>query len=180
MQGAGILAAVLFLLCLFGLLRSGLGRLRRRRFLFHLVQLGRRDKDRHLGQPVFCGLVAGVDEDLGIEVGICVAGDFPQLQRVFVAVVGDDMNVGRAVRDLRLDADKAAGDVAAIENPIHRISGKDVGNLLLGGKQDQRRLQESGADHRRRVRLGHGDGARRVRLKGLRRRCGRPRGRGSR
>ena len=68
--------------------------------------------------------------------------------------------------DLRLDADEAAGDVAAIENPIHRIAGKDVRDLLLGRKHDQRRLQQAGADHRRRVRLGHGDGARRARLQG--------------
>ena len=78
------------------------------------------------------------------------------------------MNVGRAVRDLRLDADEAAGNMAAIEDPIHGVTGKDIRNLLLGGKQDQRRLQQTGADHRRRVRLGHGDGARRIRLKVLR------------
>ncbi len=76
------------------------------------------------------------------------------------------MNVGRAVRQLRLDADKAAGNVAAVKDPIHRVAGKDVGDLLLGGKHDERRLQQAGADHRGRVRLGHGDGARRVRLQG--------------
>ncbi len=120
---------------LLGLQRRGLGGLRRRRFLLGLVQLGGGNEDRQLGQSVFRGLVAGSDEDFGIEVRIGVAGDFTQLQGVLVAVVGDDMNVRRAVRHLRLDADKAAGDMAAIEDPIHRVAGEDVGNLLLGGSR---------------------------------------------
>ena len=73
--------------------------------------------------------------------GIVVAGDFAQLQGVFVAVVRDDMHVCCAVRQLRLDADKPAGDVATIEDPIHGVPREDVHNLLLIGEQDQRRLQ---------------------------------------
>ncbi len=92
--------------------------------------------------------------------------DLPELQGVFVAVVGDDVDVRRAVRSLRLDADEAAGDMAAVEDPVHRVPTEDGGDLLLGGKHDQGRLQQAGADHRRRLRLGHRDGARRVRLKG--------------
>ncbi len=96
-QCAGILAAVrLPLSSASAFSVGGLRGLGRRRLLLHLVQLGGGDEDGQLGQPVFCGLVAGNDEDFGIEVGICVAGNFPQLQGVFVAVVGDDVNVGRA------------------------------------------------------------------------------------
>ena len=45
--------------------------------------------------------------------------------------------------------------MAAVEDPIHRVAAEDSGDLLLGRKQDERRLQETGANHRRRVRLGH-------------------------
>ena len=74
--------------------------MRRRGFLLRLVQLGGGHEDGQLDQPVFGGLVAGRDEDFGIEVGIGVARDLAKLKRVFVAVVGDDMNVRRAVRRL--------------------------------------------------------------------------------
>ena len=67
-----------------------------------------------------------------------------------------------AFADLRLDADEAAGDVAAVEYPIHRVAGEDVGDLLLGRQQDERRLQQAGTDHGRSVRFGHRDRARSV------------------
>jgi pilus assembly protein CpaF len=128
---------------------------------------GRRHEDGQLGQSVFRRLVTGGNEDFGIEVGIVVAGDFAQLQSVFVAVVRDDMHVGRAVRQFGLDADKARCNVSTIEHPIHGVTCKHVGNLLLIWKQDECRLEQSGADHRRRVCLGHGDGAWRVWLEML-------------
>ena len=87
-----------------------------------------------------------------------------ELQSVLVAVVGDDMNVCRSIRHFGLDADEAAGHMASVKDPIHGVASEDVGNLLLSGKDDERRLQQAGADHGRRVRLGHGDGARRIRL----------------
>ena len=87
-----------------------------------------------------------------------------ELQGVLVAVIGDDVNVRRSIRNLGLDADEPAGDMTAVKDPIHRVTSEDVGDLLLGGKDNQRRLQQAGADHGRRVRLGHGDGARRIRL----------------
>ena len=100
-----------------------------------------------------------------------------QLQGVLVSMVGNDMHVRGAVRQLRLDADEARGNVSTIEHPIDGISSEDIGNPLLIGKQNQGRLQKCGADHRRRVRLGHGDGTRCVRLEML---CfGRAGGRGS-
>ena len=81
-----------------------------------------------------------------------------------------------AVRRLRLDADEAAGDMAAIEDPIHRVTGEDVGDLLLGGKDNQRRLQQPRADHRRSLRLRDRDRTRRARLERMRwawmRECG--------
>ena len=68
MQAAGILAAI----CLgFGLLCLQLGGLRGLRgggLLLGLVQLGGRNEDGHIGQPVFRGFVAGDDEHLGVEV----------------------------------------------------------------------------------------------------------------
>src|SRR6266702_5705487 len=81
------------------------------------------------------------------------------------------MNVRRSVRYLGLHADKTAGDVASIENPIHSVTGEDVGDLLLGGKDNQCRLKQAGVNHRRRVRFGHGDGTWRVRLKRMRLYC---------
>src|SRR5580704_13642983 len=89
------------------------------------------------------------------------------------------MYVCRATGDLRLNADKATRDMASIEDPIRRIPGEDVCNLLLSGKKNQRRLQQTGADHRWDGRLGHGDGARTVRFKMLRFGITRARGRGS-
>ena len=65
------------------------------------------------------------------------------------------MNVRGTVRDLGFHSDEAAGDVTAIEDPIHGVSCKEVSDLLLGRKHNQRRLQEAGADHRRGIRLGH-------------------------
>jgi hypothetical protein len=115
-----------------------LRRLRSDGFLLHLVQLGGGNEDRHLNKPVLCSLVRGRDEDFRIEVSIFVARDFAELEGVLVAVVRNDMHVGRAVRHLRLNADKAAGDVAAIEDPIHCVTGEDIRNLLLVWKQDER------------------------------------------
>ena len=147
-ESAGILAAVLFFFGLLGFERGSLSGLGGGNLLFRLVKLRRGHEDRQLDQFFFGRLIAGRDENLGIEVGIGVGRDFLKLQGVLVAVVGNDMNVGRAVREFWLDADKAAGNVAAIEDPVHRVAGKDVGDLLLRGKLDQRRLQESRADHR--------------------------------
>ncbi len=66
------------------------------RFLLGLVQLGGGNEDRHSTKSVFRRLIAGRDEDLGIEVRITVARHFAELKGVFVAVVGDDMHVRRA------------------------------------------------------------------------------------
>jgi hypothetical protein len=52
---------------------------------------------------------------------------------VAVAVVRGDVNVSGCVRELWLDADEAAGYMAAIEHPVHRVSTEDGRNLLLGG-----------------------------------------------
>ncbi len=162
---AGILAAVLFglvRLCLqLGSLR-GLGRCG---LLFGLVQLGGGHEYGQLCQSVLGGLVAGDEEDFGIEVGISVTRNFLKLQRVLVAVVGDDMHVRRRIRRPGLDADEAAGDVAAVEDPIHGVAAEDVGDFLLGRQQDERRLQQAGTDHGRSGRFGHRDRTRSIRLK---------------
>ncbi len=168
-QAAGILAAILLGLGLFGLQFGSLRGLRCCRLLLRLVQLGSGNEDGQLGQPVLRGLVAGNDEDLGIEVGICRRSRFPAAARVYSLPWSETMWMSVvAVRDFRLDADEAAGDMAAIEDPIHGVAGEDSCDLLLGRKQNQRRLQQAGANHRRRVRLGDGDGARSVRLKVMR------------
>ena len=54
-----------------------------------------------------------------------------KLKGVLVSVVRDDMDIRGGVCHLRLDADEAAGDMAAIENPIHGIAGEHIGDLLL-------------------------------------------------
>ncbi len=41
---------------------------------------------------------------------------------------------------------KRASDMTAVEDPIHRVAGKDVGDLLFGGEHNKRRLQQSGAN----------------------------------
>ncbi len=64
---------------------------------------------------------------------VSVAGNLSQFQRVFVPVIGNDMDVGRTVRRLRLHADEATRHVAAVKNPIHRVARKDIGDLFLCG-----------------------------------------------
>jgi len=51
------------------------------------------------------------------------------------------VNVSAAVRQLRLDRDEPAGNVAAIEHPIDRIAAEDGRNLLFGWKHDEGGLQ---------------------------------------
>ena len=93
----------------------------------------RRDEDGHVGKPVLSSLITGHNEHLGIEVRVRVIGDLLKLQRVFVAVVRHDVNVSGCVRELWLDADEAAGYMAAIKHPVHRVAAEDSRNLLLGG-----------------------------------------------
>jgi hypothetical protein len=93
-------------------------------------------------------------------VGVGIVADFAELQGVFVAVVRNDMHVGAAARDLWLDADEARGNVAAIKDPARRVATEDGCDLLLGRKQDQGRLQKTGADDGRRFRVDYHDGAR--------------------
>ena len=93
MQGARVLAAVLLSFGLLGFEFSRLSGLCCRGLLLGFVQLGDGHEDRKLRQPVFCSLVTGSDEYLGIKMGILVAGNFMQLQGVLVAVIGDDMDV---------------------------------------------------------------------------------------
>ena len=138
----------------FGFEFRGLSGLRGSSFLFRLIQLCRWHEDRKLRQTVFCSLVAGIDEDLGIEVRIGIIRYLAQLQRVFVAVIGDDVNVRGCVRRLRLHADEARSHMAAVEDPVHRVAGEDVGDLFFGGQDDERRLQQAGADLRGRLRFG--------------------------
>ena len=54
---------------------GGLGGFRSGGLLLGLVQLGGGDKDGKFCQPVLCRLVAGDDEDFGIEVRVRVTGD---------------------------------------------------------------------------------------------------------
>ena len=68
------------------------------------------------------------------------------------------MNVRGAVRHFGFNADKAACDVSAIENPVHGIAGKDIRYFFLRWKQDEGRLKQAGSDHRGRVGLRHDDG----------------------
>ena len=100
--------------------------------------------------------------------GIWVARDLAELQGVLVAVVGNDVNVGRSVGDFGLDAQKAAGDVAAVKCPVHGISPEDRCNLFLWRKSDEGGLEESGTDHRGSIRRRYGDGARRARRQRMR------------
>lgn len=90
-----------------------------RSLLLRLIQLRRGNKHRKLCQPVLCGFITGRDEDLGIEMGILVAGDLMQLEGIFVPVIRDDMNVRRSIRNLGLDTDEATGNVASIEESHH-------------------------------------------------------------
>ena len=104
-------------------------------------------------EPVYSGVILG-----SMLSGIVAVLTFIAHRKLFVAVVGDDVNVRRGVGHLRLDADKAAGNVPTIEHPIDRIPGEDVGNLLFGRKHDERRLQQPSADGRGRIRLRHRHG----------------------
>jgi len=79
--------------------------------------------------------------NLGIEMRISITRHFAKLKCVLVTVVRDNVDVRRGIRHLRLHTDKTAGDVAAIKHPIHRIAGKNVGDLLLGRKHNQGGLQ---------------------------------------
>jgi hypothetical protein len=54
--------------------------------------------------------------------------------------------------------------MTSVEHPVHGVSAKDGGDLLFGGQQDERRLQEACANHGRRIRFADGDGTRSVRL----------------
>ena len=132
-QAARILAAVRFGL---GLLRLQLSCLRGfggDGFLLGFLQLSGGDEHWQVSEPVLCRFVSRNNEDFGIEVSVGVAGDLLKLQRVFVAVVGDDVDVRARVRQLRLDADEAAGHMAAVENPVHRISTEYGSDFLLSG-----------------------------------------------
>jgi hypothetical protein len=142
-QRAGVFAAVLLGLRLFGFEFGLLSGLRGSSFLFRLIQFGNRHKHRKLGQPVLGSLIAGSDEDFGIEVRIGIIGDLAQCKGVFVAVVGDDVNVRGRVRRFGLDADEARSHMAAVEDPVHRVAGEDVGDFLLVGQNDERRLQQA-------------------------------------
>jgi len=92
-------------------------------------------------------------------------GDLAQLQRVLVAVVRNNVNIGFGPRGLGLDTEKAAGDVPAVDDPIDRVACKDVGDLFLRGQDQQRRLKQGGIDDRRRCRRSHDDRARRIGLR---------------
>jgi len=95
--------------------------------LFRLIEIRGRHKHRELSQLVPGGFVAWFDQNLGIVVTVRIAGDFTKLQCVFVAVVGDDMDVSRAVRRLRLHTNEAARNVTSIEYPIDRIAREHIG-----------------------------------------------------
>jgi hypothetical protein len=82
------------------------------------------------------------------------------------------VNISRAIRNLRLDADEATGHMSAIEDPIDRVTSEDGGNLLLDWEQDERRLQEAGPNHSGGCRFGDRDRARSARLKVMRFRGG--------
>ena len=58
--------------------------------------------------------------------------------------------------------------MTAVEDPVHRVAGKDVGDLLFGGKHNQRRLEQAGANLRRRLRFRDDDRARRAGLEWVR------------
>ena len=137
-----------------------------------LLKIGCGDEDGKIGQLVLRGLITGSDEHLGIEVQVILTSDLLQLKGVLVAVVGDDVDVRRRSGNLGLYADEAAGDMTAVEYPVHRVSGEDIGDLFLRWQNDERRLQQAGADHRRRSRLGNRNCARCIGLKRVRFRGG--------
>ena len=66
-----------------------------------------------------------------------VTGDLLKLQGVLVAVVGHDMNIGGRVRELWLDADEAAGHMAAVEHPVHGVAAEDGGDLLFCREENE-------------------------------------------
>jgi hypothetical protein len=136
-QRAGVFRTVLFSLGLLGLEFRGLSGLRDNSFLFRLIQFCRRHEYRKLRQTVLGNLVAGIDKDLGIEVRIGVIRYLAQLEGVFVTVIGDDVDVGGAIGRLGFHADKARGDMTAVKDPIHRVAGEDVGDLLFDGQDNQ-------------------------------------------
>lgn len=140
-ERTGILASVGLFLRLHRLQRGRLGGLRSGGLLLGLVEFGSRDEHRQLCESILRGLIARFDQHLGVIVRIGIIRDFAQLERVLVAVVGDDVDVGRSICCLRLHADKARSHMAPIEDPIHGIAGENVGYFLLGRKHDQSGLQ---------------------------------------
>jgi len=78
------------------------------------------------------------------------------------------MDVGGCICSFGLDADKARSHVTAIEDPVHRVAGKDVGDLFFGRQHNERRLQQSRADFGRFIRLRHDNRARSAGLEGMR------------
>ena len=100
--------------------------------------------------------------------GIGIIGDLAQCKGVFVAMIGDDVNVRGGICRFGLDADEARSHMAAVEYPVHRVAGEDVGDFLFVGQYDERRLQKPSANLRRRIRFRHRDRARRARLQRMR------------
>ena len=68
-------------------------------------------------------------------------------------MIGDDVNVCGRVCRFGLDADKPRSHMAAVEDPVHRVAGEDVGDFLLIGQNNERRLQQPSANQRRRFRF---------------------------
>jgi hypothetical protein len=74
------------------------------------------------------------------------------------------MEVGGGVRNLRLDRDIPAGDMAGIEDPTDRIAAEDSSDLFLGGQLNQGGLKQTRADQGRSLGIDDDEGAGRVGL----------------
>jgi hypothetical protein len=58
--------------------------------------------------------------------------------------------------------------VSTVEHPVHGVAAEDSRDLLLGGKQNQRRLQQARANNWGCLGFGDSDGTRGVRLEVVR------------
>jgi len=102
MEATGILAAILLGRGFLDFSPGGLDGLRGCRLLLDFVQFGSGNEDGRFHELVPRRFVPRDNEYFGIEVGISLARNLPQLKRVFIPVVRDDVNVRRAIRDASL------------------------------------------------------------------------------
>ena len=89
------------------------------------------------------GAFLGFDEDFQIGLGIRLVADFGQQERIDVAARGDEIQIAADAGLGRVDV---AEVVRAVDDPEFLVAGGEIENLLVLGKNDERRKPELGAN----------------------------------